>query len=341
MGVYGTTTATGSSAAGVYGAGSGGSNSGVFGTVSAASGIGVKGTNTNTGATATTAIGIKGTAANNSASAVTNASRGVSGEFTGASGFGYGIYGTSASSSGSTAGVFGTVTASTGTYAAVWGQVPSTGSSTAYGVKGESLNTTGGVGVYASTAASSGRSIFANGSVYIENQGTATAATDILLCRASGGGYCGFNSSGQSFNASDRNVKENFEQISSTEILEKLVAMPITKWNFKKSDEAVKYVGPMAQDFHAAFGLGGPNDRVIHATNAQGITMAALQGLNTKVEDKTKTLEARLSDLEARVVILESALTWSQKIATGNLGIGMALIGVPAVAYRLIRRRRS
>jgi hypothetical protein len=211
---------------------------------------------------------------------------------------------------------------------------------TAYGVKGESLNTTGGVGVYASTAASGGRSIFANGSVYIENQGTATAATDILLCRASGGGYCGFNSSGQSFNASDRNVKENFEQISSTEILEKLVAMPITKWNFKKSDEAVKYVGPMAQDFHAAFGLGGPNDRVIHATNAQGITMAALQGLNTKVEDKTKTLEARLSELEARVVILEHALTWSQQIATGNLGIGMALIGVPAVAYRVLRRRR-
>jgi len=233
------------------------------------------------------------------------------------------------------------VTASTGTYAAVWGQVPSTGSSTAYGVKGESLNTTGGVGVYASTAASSGRSIFANGSVYIENQGTATAATDILLCRASGGGYCGFNSSGQSFNASDRNVKENFESISSTEILEKLVAMPITKWNFKKSDESVKYVGPMAQDFHAAFGLGGSNDRVIHATNAQGITMAALQGLNTKVEDKSKALEAKLDALEARIVLLERALDMSQNIATGNLGIGMAIICIPAGLYRLVRRRRD
>jgi hypothetical protein len=341
MGVYGTTTASGSSAAGVYGTASGGNNVGVFGTVSATSGIGVRGSNTGTGATATTAIGIRGTAANNSASAVTNASRGVSGEFTGASGFGYGIYGTSASSSGSTAGVFGTVTASTGTYAAVWGQVPSTGSSTAYGVKGESLNTTGGVGVYASTAASSGRSIFANGSVYIENQGTATAAADILLCRASGGGYCGFNSSGQSFNASDRNVKENFEAVSNAEILEKLVAMPITKWNFKKSDETVKYVGPMAQDFHAAFGLGGSNERVIHATNAQGITMAALQGLNTKVEDKSKALEAKLDALEARIVLLERALDMSQNIATGNLGIGMAVICIPAGLYRLVRRRRD
>ena len=136
-------------------------------------------------------------------------------------------------------------------------------------------------------------------------------------------------------------MKENFEPISSTEILEKLVSMPITKWTFKQSDDSVKYVGPMAQDFHAAFGLGGSNDRVIHATNAQGITMAALQGLNTKVEDKTKTLEARLNELEVRVVILENSLSWSQKIATGNLGIGMSLIGVPVLGYRLIRRRRS
>jgi len=344
MGVYGATTATGSSAAGVYGIGSGGSNAGVFGTVSAASGVGVRGSNTNTGATTTTAIGIRGTAANNSASAVTNASRGVSGEFTGASGFGYGIYGTSASSSGSTAGVFGTVTASTGAYSGVHGQIPSSGSSTAYGVKGENLNTTGGVGVYAYTASSSGRALYAMGSVYIENQGSAgsaTSATDILLARTNSGGYCGFNSSGQSFNASDRNVKENFKSVSNAEILQKLVDMPITQWTFKNQDSSVLYVGPMAQDFHTAFGLGGSNDRVIHATNAQGVTMAALQGLNTKVEDKTKTLEARLNELEARVVILESALTWSQKIATGNLGIGMALIGVPAVAYRLIRRRRS
>jgi hypothetical protein len=240
--------------------------------------------------------------------------------------------------------VYGTVTASTGSYSGVHGQIPSSGSSTAYGVKGENLNTTGGVGVYAYTASSSGRALYAMGSVYIENQGSAgsaTSATDIILARTNSGGFCGFNSSGQSFNASDRTVKENFEVVSNAEILEKLVALPITKWNFKKQDETVKYVGPMAQDFHAAFGLGGSNDRVIHATNAQGVTMAALQGLNTKVEDKTKTLEARLNELEARVVILESALTWSQKIATGNLGIGMALIGVPAVAYRLIRRRRS
>jgi len=300
-------------------AASSGGNVGMYANNTGTGGVAVWGANTSTGAS--------------------NWNAGVLG--TSAAGIGRGVAGVASGTTGGASGVFGQATGATGTNSGVLGSVPSTGSSTAYGVKGESLTTGGGVGVYASTAAASGRALFANGSVYIENQGTATAATDILLCHATGGGYCGFNSSGQSFNASDRNVKENFEPISNSEILEKLVAMPITKWTFKQSDDSVKYVGPMAQDFHAAFGLGGSNDRVIHATNAQGVTMAALQGLNTKVEDKTKTLEARLNELEVRVVILENSLTWSQKIATGNLGIGMSLIGVPVLGYRLIRRRRS
>ena len=299
-------------------AASSGGNVGVYANNTGSGGVAVWGSNTSTG--------------------ITNWNAGVLG--TSAAGIGRGVAGVASGTVGAF-GVFGQATGASGNNNGVYGMVPATGSSTGAGVRGENLNTSGGIGVYASTAASGGRSIFANGSVYIENQGTATSATDILLCRATGGGFCGFNSSGQSFNASDRNVKENFEPISNSEILEKLVAMPITKWTFKQSDDSVKYVGPMAQDFHAAFGLGGSNDRVIHATNAQGVTMAALQGLNTKVEDKTKTLEARLNELEVRVVILENSLTWSQKIATGNLGIGMSLIGVPVLGYRLIRRRRS
>ena len=44
---------------------------------------------------------------------------------------------------------------------------------------------------------------------------------------------------------------------------------------------------------------------------------------------------------EARIVLLERALDMSQNIATGNLGIGMAVICIPAGLYRLVRRRRD
>ena len=45
--------------------------------------------------------------------------------------------------------MFGSATGGSGGYAAVWGQVPSTGSSAATGVKGENLNPSGGIGVFA------------------------------------------------------------------------------------------------------------------------------------------------------------------------------------------------
>lgn len=96
----------------------------------------------------------------------------------------------------------------------------------------------------------------------------------------------------------------------------------------------------MAQDFQASFGL-GDKDTVIHTVNADGVALAAIKGLNTKVDDKTKVLEARLNELEARVLTLEQALISSRNFATSNLGIGMAVIGMPAIAYRLIRRRKS
>ncbi|MFM7808066.1 MAG: tail fiber domain-containing protein, partial [Planctomycetota bacterium] len=341
-GVRGSTASSNADAAGVFGSASAGGNSGVLGSVDTGTGVGVQGRNTNNSATASTSIGVKGTAANTSATANTNASRGVSGEFTGTSGFGYGVYGTSASSNASTAGVFGTVTSTTANaYAGVHGQIPSTGSSAAYGVKGENLNTSGGVGVYAYTAASSGRSILATGSVMIENRsanGSATSAADGLIVW-SNSGASGFNASGALFTPSDRNVKNTFTAVDEGEVLEKLANLPVTKWHYR-NDDKTWYMGPMAQDFQASFGL-GDKDTVIHTVNADGVALAAIKGLNTKVEDKSKALEARLSQLESRVVLLEQALDASHSLANGRLGLGMAIIGVPAVAYRLSRRRRS
>ena len=58
---------------------------------------------------------------------------------------------------------------------------------------------------------------------------------------------------------SDRNLKENFAPVNPREVLEKVAALPISRWNFK-GDAATPHVGPMAQDFHAAFGLGTDDD---------------------------------------------------------------------------------
>jgi hypothetical protein len=87
---------------------------------------------------------------------------------------------------------------------------------------------------------------------------------------------------------SDRDAKERFEPVESRDVLDKVAALPLSRWSYK-SDRANRHIGPMAQDFYAAFAAGS-DDKSICTVDADGVALAAIQGLNQKVEDRTKTL---------------------------------------------------
>lgn len=111
------------------------------------------------------------------------------------------------------------------------------------------------------------------------------------------------NWSATSFNpTSDRNAKENFAPVNPQEVLEKLTALPISRWNFKQ-EAGTTHMGPMAQDFHAAFGV-GLDDRHIATVDADGVALAAIQGLNQKLHEK----ESELAEMKARLARLERLL---------------------------------
>jgi hypothetical protein len=108
---------------------------------------------------------------------------------------------------------------------------------------------------------------------------------------------------------SDRNLKENFAPVSPREVLDKVAALPIQKWNFK-SDTATPHLGPMAQDFHAAFGL-GTDDKHIATVDADGVALAAIQGLNQKMEELKSELnrrDAENTELKQRLEALEQMI---------------------------------
>lgn len=109
------------------------------------------------------------------------------------------------------------------------------------------------------------------------------------------------------YNTSDRNLKENFTPIDGREILKSVAETPISSWNFK-TDPAVRHVGPMAQDFRAAFGL-GQDDKHIGLGDEAGVALAAIQGLNQKVESETAALRAENAELKARLERLEQLIT--------------------------------
>jgi hypothetical protein len=104
---------------------------------------------------------------------------------------------------------------------------------------------------------------------------------------------------------SDRNAKKNFSSVNALGVLEKVAAMPITRWNYKTNSSSIAHVGPMAQDSHAAFGLNGGDDKHISVVDAQGVTLAAIQGLNQKLEAENAKLRSSLTDLEKRLAALK------------------------------------
>jgi hypothetical protein len=89
---------------------------------------------------------------------------------------------------------------------------------------------------------------------------------------------------------SDRNSKQNINEFDSMEVLAKVVALPLSTWEYR-SDSGVTHLGPMAQDFHAAFGL-GDSPTSISTIDTGGVALAAIQALKREKDVELKELEA-------------------------------------------------
>lgn len=99
---------------------------------------------------------------------------------------------------------------------------------------------------------------------------------------------------------SDRDAKENVEPVRARQILDRLNQIPISTWNYKVQDPSIRHIGPMAQDFYAAFGV-GEDDKYIGTLDADGVALAAIQGLYGIVKEK----DAKITQLETRLAALE------------------------------------
>lgn len=131
------------------------------------------------------------------------------------------------------------------------------------------------------------------------NSANTPGAGGVEMMRLNSGGL---RVNGTFVSASDRNLKENFRPVEPREVLEKVAALPLSEWNYKNDPQA-RHVGPMAQDFYAAFGV-GPDDQHIATVDADGVALAAIQGLNQKLAEQSAALRER----DTRIARLESEL---------------------------------
>lgn len=104
---------------------------------------------------------------------------------------------------------------------------------------------------------------------------------------------------------SDRERKENFDVIKPEVVLDKLLSMPLSTWNYKFEDKKIRHIGPMAQDFIATFEVGS-TDKAIYTVDADGVAFASIKALNNKIETLESDNAALKSTLKAMRLRLDA-----------------------------------
>jgi hypothetical protein len=96
--------------------------------------------------------------------------------------------------------------------------------------------------------------------------------------------------------ACDSMTKEDFRAVDREALLEEVAALRVRDYKMKDQNDGTRHIGPVAQDFHKAFGYGG-TETGINLADADGVLLAAVQALYEEV----KTDNARIAQLEAEL----------------------------------------
>jgi hypothetical protein len=193
--------------------------------------------------------------------------------------------------------------------AVIVGGFNSTAAGTFATVPGGYVNSAAGVYSFAAgaraSAAQNGTFVWSDGS---DGDAILTSSRAYqFLARASGGFTLWTNAastvgatlapgSGTWASASDRNLKTDVAHVDDDAVLDKVAALPISRWSYK-SERGVSHVGPMAQDFYAAFKV-GEDDKHITSIDEDGVALAAIKALhaeNLTIRGENAQLRHRLA----------------------------------------------
>lgn len=112
----------------------------------------------------------------------------------------------------------------------------------------------------------------------------------------------GLTVNGTFVSSSDAAAKQDLSPVDVQQVLEGVGRLPINEWSYR-DDPATRHLGPMAQAFRSAFGLGG-DERHIAMVDADGIALAAIQALRQRVADQ----QAEIAELRAHLAAQEGRL---------------------------------
>jgi trimeric autotransporter adhesin len=121
--------------------------------------------------------------------------------------------------------------------------------------------------------------------------------------------------------SSSRTIKENFGVVHGEDVLLRIRDTPVTTWSYIAEGTQILHLGPVAEDFRQAFGLGvGSNS--IGMGDIDGVNFAGVQALEQRTTRLAAELErtsaaaqaaiaardARIAELEGRLARLEALI---------------------------------
>lgn len=202
-----------------------------------------------------------------------------------------------------------------------------------YNVTADQDHTTA-MGKFATNNGFQGTFIWSDGSAQASADTFRNTANNEFAARASGGfrfrtnltGTTGCNLPAGSgvFNCtSSRSTKENFILTNGEDILARLRKVPVSTWNYINEGQQVRHIGPMAEDFHQAFGL-GTNNISIGVQDLAGVSLAAVKALELRtaqLQEKTgevDKLRAELNELRSANASMEQRLAALEQLLKAN-----------------------
>jgi hypothetical protein len=109
----------------------------------------------------------------------------------------------------------------------------------------------------------------------------------------------------------------NFEAVDAQSVLEILSRLSVSTWSYISEGGDVRHMGPMAQDFAAAFGL-GDSDTSIAMIDLHGVSLAGIQALYAQNQSLQEQVDAQQATIDAQNALLADLLQRIEALEAGN-----------------------
>jgi hypothetical protein len=98
--------------------------------------------------------------------------------------------------------------------------------------------------------------------------------------------------------ASSRLLKDHFVDVDGEDVLARIRRVPVTTWSYTGEEGGVRHMGPFAEDFRAAFGLGTDAVTIGHL-DISGVTFAGVQALDARTVQLQSTVDGQAREIGA------------------------------------------